>query len=287
MVSNPAKPTPTRELEAIWREYDAIESRLSAPLSERMVQLARLRRGDHVLDLASGRGDPALHAATHVGETGSVTAVDREPGLLRMAEEKARKAGLNQMRFIAADAAELEPQSFPLFDAVFVRWGLMYMEAPVSVLGRARVMMRPGARLVLALWAEPERVAYYRLPRQVLSRYRSLPAIDFDLPGPFRYADLERLRRDLEAGGFSLCAIEEMEVPVMEAENADALLAWAHTFGLAALLEPLSEAKRHAWAADFIAAAKAYEVDGCVRLGGTSRIVVATPGDVGSISTQV
>ena len=39
-----------------WRRYDRMEARLTAPLSERMLDLAGIETGMRVLDLATGRG---------------------------------------------------------------------------------------------------------------------------------------------------------------------------------------------------------------------------------------
>src|SRR6185295_19946206 len=75
--------------EEIWRRYDAVESRLTAQLSERMLDLAGLEPGMHVLDLATGRGEPALRAARRVGPRGLVVGVDLSDALLQMAKEKA------------------------------------------------------------------------------------------------------------------------------------------------------------------------------------------------------
>ena len=61
--------------EEIWRRYDAVESRLTAPLSERMLDLAGIRPGMRVLDLATGRGEPALRAARRVAPDGFVVGV--------------------------------------------------------------------------------------------------------------------------------------------------------------------------------------------------------------------
>jgi len=38
-------PPSAAEIEAIWRTYDAVEARLTAPVSARMVALARLLPG--------------------------------------------------------------------------------------------------------------------------------------------------------------------------------------------------------------------------------------------------
>jgi len=62
--------------EALWRRFDAMELRLTAAVSERMLELANLAPGMRVLDLATGRGEPAIRAAHCVGETGHVLGID-------------------------------------------------------------------------------------------------------------------------------------------------------------------------------------------------------------------
>jgi ubiquinone/menaquinone biosynthesis C-methylase UbiE len=135
-------------IEEIWRRYDEVESRLTAPLSERMLDLAELRPDMRVLDLATGRGEPALRAARRVGPRGAVVGVDRSAALLRMAREKADREGLANLELRAADAeaqGEWPPRHF---HAVTCRWGLMYMTAPVTVLAHARRALLPSGALV-------------------------------------------------------------------------------------------------------------------------------------------
>ena len=71
-------------VEEFWRRYDALESRLTAGLSERMLELAGLSPGQCVLDLASGRGEPALRAAARVGPHGHVLGVEPALPLVQM-----------------------------------------------------------------------------------------------------------------------------------------------------------------------------------------------------------
>ena len=164
--------TPVLSPEEVWRRYDDTEARLSAPLSERMLDLADLQPGMRVLDLAAGRGEPALRAARRVGPQGSVLGVDLSEPLLQMAREKAGREGLANLELRVGDAQALEvpPSSF---HCVTSRWGLMYMADPVAALARAREALRPTGVLVAALWAEPERVPYFTLPRLILARHRS------------------------------------------------------------------------------------------------------------------
>jgi hypothetical protein len=69
------------------------------------------------------------------------------------------------------------------FHSTLVRWGLMYMDSPVAALAAARRAMVPRGVLVAAVWAEPERVPYFTLPRRVLERYRPSSPIDPESPG--------------------------------------------------------------------------------------------------------
>lgn len=266
---------------AIWRRYDAVEARLTAPLSERMLDLAGLAPGARVLDIATGRGEPALRAARRVGPTGRVLAIEPAAEILAMAREQADRDGLRNIDWRVAPAEA--PGELPAahFHAATARWGLMYMADPVAALRHVRRALRPDGVLVAALWAEPERVPYYTLPRAALERHQPLPEIDCEAPGTFRFAHLERITRDFEAAGFRIEAVEEMDLPVFEAETAAEMIDWARAFGLARLLAGLPDATQQAWARDFTAALEARRTGGLLRLGGVTRVVTARPGGVG------
>jgi SAM-dependent methyltransferase len=267
---------PLLTAEEIWRTYDGVEQRLTAPVSERMLDLAELQPGMRVLDLATGRGEPAVRAAHRVGPTGTVLGVDIVEGLLQMARERAAREGVSNLDLRAVNAESLEGVPAAHFHATLARWGLMYLDSPVAALAAARRAMVPGGVLVAAVWAEPERVSYFTLPRRVLGRYRALPPIDPEAPGTFRYADPGRLHRDFAAAGFTIAHIEEREVAVMEAETGAELVAWARAFGLTRLLNDLPEEIQQAWEADLVEETEPLRKDGLVRLGGVTRIVVAS-----------
>jgi SAM-dependent methyltransferase len=261
--------------EEVWRRYDDVESRLSAPLSERMLDLLSLRPGMRVLDLATGRGEPALRAARRVGPEGFVLGVDVSEGLLAMAREKAEREGVVNLQLRVGKAESLDGVPLAHFHAATVRWGLMYMDAPVAALAAARRALLPGGQLVAALWAEPERVPYFTLPRQLLERYRPLPALDPEGPGTFRYADLSRIERDFQQAGFTLAHVEEMDVPVVEAEDAMDVVAWARALGLTRLLDGLPDDSQRAWEEALAAELERRRSGRTVRLGGVTRIVLA------------
>lgn len=263
--------------EEFWRRYDEVESRLTAPVSERMLDLAGLRAGMRVLDLATGRGEPALRAARRVGPQGLVMGIELSDALLSTTREKAEREGLANLDLRVANAELVEDIPPGHFHAATIRWGLMYMAAPVAALANARRALLPTGVLVAAFWAEPERVPYYTLPRRLLERYRRLPALDPEAPGTFRYADLERVVRDFSRAGLSLEHVEEMETPVFETETHADLLAWVRGLGLTQLLNDLPEDDQRAWEKELTSEVECSRTGGMLRLGGVTRIVCARP----------
>jgi ubiquinone/menaquinone biosynthesis C-methylase UbiE len=259
-----------------WRKYDAVESRLTAAVSERMLDLAKLAPGMRVLDLASGRGEPALRAAKRVGPLGHVLGFDTSAEILTIARERAREEGLANIELRAGDAACLDAVPDGSFDVATARWGLMFMQEPVAALASTRRVLRPGAALVAAFWAEPERVPWATLPRRVLARYRDVPAIDFEAPGVFRYADRSAIERTFLEAGFTMTHVEELDTPVIEAPTGEGIVAWVRDLGMARLASELPEEQQLAWEAELAGELEQLRAADTIRLGGTTRLVVAT-----------
>jgi ubiquinone/menaquinone biosynthesis C-methylase UbiE len=139
-------PKPLMTPAELWRKYDAVESRLSARLSERMLDLAGVRPGTRLLDLATGRGEPVIRAARRVGPRGLVVGVELSDDLLQMARDKAAREGLSNLELQVGDAQRLE--GFPVggFDVVTSRWGLMYGLPHRRALGRPTSSDGSGCR---------------------------------------------------------------------------------------------------------------------------------------------
>lgn len=115
------------------------------------VKLAKLRKGEHVLDVGCGTGASAIPAAQAVGPNGSVLGVDVAANMLARAEEKAVAAGLDNTVFRVADMRKLgEPdESFDCIISVFSIFFAPDMEAQIAELWR---MVQPGGRLVATVW---------------------------------------------------------------------------------------------------------------------------------------
>jgi ubiquinone/menaquinone biosynthesis C-methylase UbiE len=282
--------TGTRPLltaEEVWRRYDAVETRLTAPVSERMLDLAALESGMRVLDIASGRGEPAIRAAQRVGRTGFVLGVELSEALLRMAHERTAREGLANIDFRAGNAELVEDIPAAYFHAATCRWGLNAMASPIAALERVRRALAAGGVFVAALWAEPERVPYFTLPRRLLEHYRSLPPFDPEVPGTFRYSDVERIVRDFGRAGFTVEHVEEMTIPVIESKDSADLIAWVRALGLTKLLNEIPEDAQQAWEEELTRELKRLGTGGVFRLGGVTRLIVARPKPLESGSLKI
>ena len=204
-----------------WRRQDALLREGAAPVTNRMLELAKISTGHSVLDIASGTGEPAISAAHIVGEGGQVTGTDLIDDMLIFAREKAAKASLNNIEFHCVDGEELafDPAAF---DAVTMRWGLMFMPEPEACLKRVHPLLKEGGRIVTACWAEPARNPFVMVAMQVLGKYMELPKPPPGTPGIFSFADPDRLHGVLESSGFGDIEIEELEIDVMEVEDGEA-----------------------------------------------------------------
>jgi ubiquinone/menaquinone biosynthesis C-methylase UbiE len=259
-----------------WRQNDEMEARLTRPVSERMLDMAGVSAGMRILDVACGRGEPALPAAHRVGERGWVLAVDLMEGMLNVARERASREGLKNVEFRVADAEALQVGE-QAFDVATLRWGLMYMRDPERALESIHRALKPGGALVIASWAEPARVPFASLPRRLLARHRDVPLPSADGPGVFRHAEPSSLEAALQRSGFSVEASEELEVPVVEARDGRGIVAWVQRMGgpLVKLVGELPAPQQRAWEEELAAEVERHRVGERVFLGGVTRLTLA------------
>jgi ubiquinone/menaquinone biosynthesis C-methylase UbiE len=119
---------------------------IGTPLAGELIELAGLRPGEHVLDVACGTGVVARFAAERVGHS-TVTGVDINPGMLAVARNAARDAAIEWHEA----SAEALPLADGTFDVVLCQMGLQFFPDREGALREIWRVLRPGGRVVLNL----------------------------------------------------------------------------------------------------------------------------------------
>lgn len=130
-----------------------------APAHDALLSQACFAPGERVLDVACGTGLIALEAARKVGMGGSVVGIDISGEMVLAAEHRARGLALGNVQFQRMDA-ELLAFADGSFDVVVCALGLMYMPEPEQALREMRRVLKPGGRLLLAVWGERARCGW-------------------------------------------------------------------------------------------------------------------------------
>ena len=197
-----------------WARLQVRLDALFAPISAAAVAAAAPRRGDHVLDIGCGCGATVLALAEAVGSLGRVTGVDISAPMLAVAARRLAAAGLAQAAVLEADAAA-EPFAPGAIDLVFSRFGVMFFEAPVEAFINIRRALKPGGRLAFACWRPFRGNPWFHAPYKAAAPH--LPEqqkTDPEAPGPFAFADPERVTRILGLAGFSDVTVEPFDTPL-------------------------------------------------------------------------
>src|SRR5260370_31850270 len=152
-----------------WKRWWPTFERAAQTVNDRLVELAGVRDGNRVLDIATGSGEPALTAARAVGQSGRVVAVDMSPGMLAIARERIDAAGLTNVDLVESDAESLSLDAHS-FDAVLCRWGLMFMPDLDGVVRAMHRALRPGGHFATAVWSVADKVPMCGLARDAIRR---------------------------------------------------------------------------------------------------------------------
>lgn len=119
---------------------------IGAPLANELIGIAALRPGERVLDVACGTGVATRLAAERVGNTGAVSGLDLNPGMLGVARS-VTPAGTSIQWYEAS--AEAMPLPDETFDVVLCQLSLQFFPDKPAALREMRRVLAPGGRLVL------------------------------------------------------------------------------------------------------------------------------------------
>jgi ubiquinone/menaquinone biosynthesis C-methylase UbiE len=259
-----------------WEAHASYVDTRAAGVTERMLELADLRAGARVLELACGPGGLGLAAAERVRLHGEVVLSDVVPEMVSIAARRAGALGLRNVSTRVLDLEEIdEPEAS--YDVVLCREGLMFAVDPARAAAEIRRVLRPGGRLVVAVWGPRARNPWLGVIFDAVSAQLGRPVPPPGAPSPFSLDHADRLAATLAAGGLSEVVVGELASPVCVASFDEW---WSRTRGLAgpltAILQQLPEAALQAVENRLRAAVAPYETTRGLEIPGVTLIASAT-----------
>lgn len=194
-----------------WLSVSARMQRYAAPVSVWMIDQARLQPGHDVLELAAGVADTGLLAAELIRPGGSLTISDASEGMLEGARVRAAELGVEGVEFRLLELEWIDAPT-ATYDAVLVRWGLMFATDLEASLRDIRRVLRVGGRLAATTWADPEANPWATAQRRALYDQGLVAELIDPGPGPFTLADPAHLIEAAEATGFTEVEVTPIEM---------------------------------------------------------------------------
>ena len=205
------------------RETERIEA-MNGPFGEAMLEAARLQSGERVLDVGCGTGATTIDAARRVGPAGAAVGVDISAAMLDVARQRVSD-GIDNVVFLEADA-QVYPFDEGTFDAVISRFGTMFFDDAESAFANLGHAVRPDGRLVIVC-PDPPKSEWVAVTFAAVAPHVGVPDVGPPgAPGPFAFADGDRLARVVKAGGFRDVTLQAVTRPIRLGDDADDVVAF-------------------------------------------------------------
>ncbi len=214
-----------------WVRNQVLLDSMLKPLGLAGIKALEIEPGFAVLDVGCGAGDTSIELSKQGAE---VTGVDISAPLLACARQRASEAGV-AVNFLESDASVAEFDTS--FDRVFSRFGVMFFDDTVQAFNHIRGLLNPGARLGFVCWRSPMENDWIAKPMAIIMSHVEVPAGDPDAPGPFAFANEDKVRGILESAGFNDVNLDRFDADIqVGAGDAESALHFIEQIGPAARL---------------------------------------------------
>lgn len=219
---------------------------IGAPVAADLVERARLRPGERVLDVACGTGVVTRMAAERVRPNGRASGVDPNPGMVAVA----REASPPELK-IEWHQAPAETMPFPdeSFDVVLCGMGLQFFSDREGGLRQMRRVLARGGRLLANVPGPappPLKLMEDGLSRHVGPEGAAFVSLVFDLHDP------DELRRLAEDAGFSEVEVHSEKADLDLPPPGEFLWQYVESTPIAAAVADLDEEGRAALEHEFV-----------------------------------
>lgn len=189
-----------------WAAMYALTDRSFSGLTQQLLDRLERLPGNDVLDVGCGAGELSL-ALSRYRPRARIVGIDISADLIAAAQARAQERVLVEFR--EADACTwVEPGFAP--DLIVSRHGVMFFPDPVAAFLHLGAIASPGAQLAFTCFREPRQNPWASqlsalLPPEVVTPFDPLG------PGPFAFADPQRVEAILSAAGWQDIIIQPLD----------------------------------------------------------------------------
>ncbi len=168
------------------------------PVDEPLIRALRLEAPSRVAEVGCGGGGTAMEILRRAPAGSVVHGFDISPGLVEMARRRPRPDE-RAIAFEVADMATAAPER--PYDRLVSRFGVMFFDDPPAAFANLARWLAPGGRFAFAVWGRPSDNLWMTQVREVVAQIIDVPGTNPEAPGPFRYAEADKLLALLEGAG--------------------------------------------------------------------------------------
>lgn len=134
-------------------EYGKKSSSFFSYFGKRLVEHVNVVPGQHILDIATGRGAVLFPLADAVGPSGKAVGIDISQQMIAETSRELLERGVNWVKLLCMDAEHLD---FPdcSFDYVFCGFGLFFLPSISTALAEFKRVLKPQGKLVVSTWGK-------------------------------------------------------------------------------------------------------------------------------------
>ena len=204
-----------------WEKWWKTVEAAGGKVSRRLIELAEIKEGYRVLDVATGIGEPSITAAHQVGKSGHILAIDISPEMLSIAKKRAISSGIQDViEFREGDTETIE-LPISTFNTAFCRFGLMFLPGLGAGLSNIHKSLKEGGRFAAAVLGSSDKVPFISFPLNIVLMETNSPPPPANAPGPFSLSDENILKDSFIKSGFEDITIEKLDM-IFDFESAEA-----------------------------------------------------------------
>lgn len=176
--------------------------------TKKLVELIGVKKGDHILDVASGTGVVTKLLNQKVGESGFVVGADTSATAIKVAKKWNKQS--SNVSFVNVDAENFSFKE--KFDIITCQYALFFFPNAQKALKNMKNSLKESGKLGISVHGRPDRVPYFdsifEAVTQFIPNYVPPGTPDFD-----RFGTKKSLKDEIKKAGFRKITVKDYNFP--------------------------------------------------------------------------